>query len=206
MNELKIIAKRTMKNHDSAHDFSHIMRVYKLAEIIGRKEKADMNVLLPAVLLHDIARQPKKNAGERKKSADESAKLAYPILKKLNYPEDRISKIVCCIKDHSFSKGITPETKEAKILQDCDRLDAIGAIGIARCFAVGEEMKIPIYEERDPFALKRNLDDYGNSLDHFYVKLLKLKAGMHTKEAKKIAEERHKFVLDFLKQLKREIS
>ncbi len=200
---LKTIAKRLMKNHGSAHDFSHVMRVYRLAEIIGRKEKADMDVLLAAVLLHDIAKPSKKSMAERKKSAGSSARIASGILGKLNCP--KTDEILYCIKVHSFSKGIVPKTKEAKILQDCDRLDAIGAVGIARCFAVGENMKIPLYEEKDPFALRRKLDDGEYSLDHLYMKLLKLKDMMHTEEAKKIAEERHKFMMEFIKQLKEEI-
>ncbi len=198
------ITREKMKHHGSAHDFSHVMRVYRLAERIGRREKADMSVLLPAVLLHDIAKPSKKSVAERKKSAGSSARIASGILRKLNCP--KADEILYCIKVHSFSKGITPKTKEAKILQDCDRLDAIGGIGIARCFAVGENMKIPLYEEKDPFALHRKLNDDKYSLDHFYVKLLKLKDMMHTQEAKKIAEERHKFIEKYLQQLKKEIN
>lgn len=200
---LKTAAKRLMKHHDSAHDFSHAMRVYKLAEIKGRKEKADMNILLPAVLLHDIAKSSKKSISERKKSAVISARIASGILRNLKYP--KADEILYCVKVHSFAKDIKPKTKEARILQDCDRLDAMGAIGIARCFAVGENMKIPFYEDREPFALKRKLNDDRYSIDHFYAKLLKLKDGMHAEESKKIAEERHRFMVEFIKQLKEEI-
>lgn len=196
------ITKERMQRHDSAHDFSHVMRVYRLAERIGRKENADMSILLPAVLLHDIAKPSKKSMAERKKSAGISARIASGILRSLNYP--KTDEILYCIKAHSFSKGIEPKTKEARILQDCDRLDAMGAIGIARCFAVGEGMKIPFYEGEEPFALKRKLNDDRYSIDHFYAKLLKLK--MYTEEARKIAEERHKFMIKFLEQLKRELS
>ena len=200
---IKKLVKQKMKN-DTAHDFSHVLRVYKLSEKIGKKENADLSILLPSSLLHDL-KNSKKNIFQRKKSSEETFVLSKKILKKLKFPSDKIEKILYCISVHSFSKSIKPKTLEAKILQDADRIDALGAIGIARVFAVGENLKKPFYDLNEPFTKKRILNDNKNSIDHFYVKLLKLKNKINTKTAKKVAIQRHEFLKMFLKQFKKEI-
>lgn len=199
-------AKGLMENNDPAHDFSHILRVLSIAEAIGKKENADMEILIPAVILHDITKQDKSTPEKRRLSADKSASMASRILQKYSYPEHKIEKIVHSIAIHSFSKGMKPETIEAKILQDADRLDAIGAIGIARCFAVGGELRRKFYDIDDPRAENREADDGQYSIDHFYKKLLLLKEKMHTETAKEIAEKRHRFMQAFLRELNDEIN
>src|SRR5579872_915379 len=125
-----------MEENDSAHDFGHIMRVYKNAQKIGKKENVNMKLVLAAVLLHDVISFPKSDK-KSKMSSIKSSILAQRILKNHGYNKKEIKIISDAIRDHSFSRGMVPSTIEGKILQDADRLDAIGAIGIARAFSVG---------------------------------------------------------------------
>ena len=202
---IKREVKRIVNGRDPAHDFHHIMRVYKNAEIIGWREGTNMEILLPAVLLHDLVIYPKGGV-KSFKSSDESATLAENILRKYRYPLDHIDQICYCIRMHSYSKRLVPVSLEGKILQDADRLDALGAIGIARMFSVGGSENRAFYRDDDPFCRStRELDDSQWTLDHFQTKLLRLKDLMHTKTAKKIAEQRTKFMLLFIKQLQKEI-
>ncbi|MBS3054483.1 MAG: HD domain-containing protein [Candidatus Aenigmarchaeota archaeon] len=198
-------AKAFMEGADPAHDFSHVLRVLALAKAICKKENADMEILIPAAILHDIGRQDKSSLEKRRLSADESALMASEILKKHGFPERKIGKILYSITVHGFSKGVTPETLEAKILQDADRLDAIGAIGMARCFAVGGQLKRQLHHAEDPLAKNREPDDGLYSVDHFYRKLMLLKSGMHTGTGRRLAERRHKFLETFLEQLETDI-
>ena len=201
--ERKVI--KLLDGRDSAHDFQHIKRVYKNAEVIGRREGADMKILLPAALLHDLVVYPKGSA-KTSKSADDSADMAEKLLKSFRYPQDKIDKICYCIRTHSYSKRLVPATLEAKILQDADRLDALGAIGIARTFSVGGSERRSFYNPDDPFwKSSRELDDREWTLDHFRTKLLKLKDSMHTKTAKEMAQERARFMELFIKQLQKEL-
>lgn len=205
--EMKItkIVEKMLKGRDPAHDFQHILRVYKNAEIIGRSEGSDMEVLLPAVLLHDIVVYPKGSA-KSSRSSDESADLAKNILENYGYSQDRISKICYCIRTHSYSKKVVPASLEGRILQDADRLDALGAIGIARTFSVAGSENRTFYNADDPFCRSnRRLDDKQWTLDHFQTKLLKLEEIMHTETAKKIARERTRFMILFIRQLQKEI-
>jgi uncharacterized protein len=206
INELQNKVKKMLVDSDPAHDFHHVMRVYKNANLIGRHEGADMEILLAAVLLHDLVIYPKRSA-KRSKSADDSSDMAEEILHNYNYPNHKIGKICYCIRTHSYSKRLIPSSLEGKILQDADRLDAIGAIGIARTFSVGGEENRAFYNPDDPFCrLNRETDDKQWTLDHFQTKLLKLKDSMHTETAKEMAEERTKFMELFIKQLEKELS
>ncbi len=206
---MKELIKRKVKNmlesRDPAHDFHHVMRVYKNAELIGRHEGTDMEILLPAVLLHDLIVYPKGSSKSSKSSA-ESADLAKKILQGYGYPQDKINHICYCIRAHSYSKRLVPASLEGKILQDADRLDALGAIGIARTFSVGGSENRTFYNVDDPFYRSdRALNDKQWTLDHFQLKLLKLEDFMHTRTAKKIARERTRFMMLFIRQLQREI-
>ena len=191
-------------NNDSAHDFEHVMRVYKNAQQICKKEKANEKLILSAVLLHDIVSYPKSDK-RSKFSSVESAKKSKRILKKYDYTDDEIAIIHDAIKDHSFSQNKIPTTIEGKILQDADRLDALGAIGIARVFATGGSLKRPFYNFNDPFCNTRIPDDKIWTLDHFFQKLLKLESLMNTKSGKIEAKKRTKVLRNFLNQLKQEL-
>jgi uncharacterized protein len=196
---------RILKGRDPAHDCLHIRRVYKNAKTIGQRENANMEILLPAVLLHDIVVYPKGTTGSSR-SSDGSADWAENVLQSYGYSQYKINRIFYCIRAHSHSKRLVPASLEGRILQDADRLDALDAIGIARMFSVGGSENRAFYRDDDPFCRStRELDDSQWTLDHFQTKLLRLKDLMHTKTAKKIAEQRTKFILLFIKQLQKEI-
>lgn len=203
INSLKQEVHDLMIN-DSAHDFDHIMRVFKNARNICKKENANEKLVLSAVLLHDIVSYPKSDK-RSKSSSIKSAEESKNILKKFNFTTEEIQIISNAIRDHSFSRNKIPTTLEGKILQDADRLDAIGAIGIARVFAVGGSEKRPFYNVKDPFCKNRTPNDEIWTLDHFYRKLLKLESLMNTKSGKIEAKKRTKVLKDFLNELKKEI-
>jgi uncharacterized protein len=190
--------------NDSAHDFEHIIRVYKNTQKLCKEEKVNEKLVLCAVLLHDIVSYPKSDKRSKNSSID-SAKKAKTILKKYDFTESEITIISDAIRDHSFSQKRTPKTIEGKILQDADRLDALGAIGIARVFATGGFLKRAFYNIDDPFCKKRNPNDKIWTLDHFFQKLLKLESLMNTKSGKLEAKKRTRVLKEFLKQLKQEI-
>ncbi|MFY9300409.1 MAG: HD domain-containing protein [Candidatus Nitrosotenuis sp.] len=206
MNSLKKLqgeVKKRIRN-DPAHDYSHIMRVCKNAQTIARHEKADPRLVLAAALLHDMVQYPKSDK-RSKTSSIKSARLAEKILARYSFTKKEILTISDAIRDHSYSRKKTPATLVGKILQDADRLDALGAIGIARTFSVGGSEKRPIYHEMDPFCQKRRPDDKSWTVDHFYQKLLRLEKKMHTKYAKKEARNRTRLMRKFIGSLKREL-
>lgn len=203
IDSLKHEVEKIMDN-DPAHDFEHVMRVFKNAENICKKEKANKKLVLSAALLHDIISYPKSDKRSNQSSI-ESAKKSEKILKKLSFSENEISIVCDAIRDHSYSQNKIPETLEGKILQDADRLDAIGAIGIARVFATGGSLNRPFYNINDPFCKNRAPDDKTWTLDHFFQKLLKLESLMNTKTGKIEAKRRTKILNEYLKMLKQEI-
>ena len=203
INSLKHEVCNLMIN-DPAHDFDHIMRVFKNAQKICKKENAHEKLVLSAVLLHDIVSYPKSDK-RSKSSSIKSAEKSKKILKKFNFTKEEIQTISDAIRDHSFSRNKIPATIEGKILQDADRLDAIGAIGIARVFAVSGSEKRPFYNVKDPFCKNRVPNDEIWALDHFYRKLFKLESLMNTKSGKIEAKKRTKVLKDFLNELKKEI-
>ena len=202
--KLKEYVKKRLAQNDPAHDFEHITRVLKNAIMISRKEKASIRMVTAAVLLHDIVSYPKSDP-RSKNSSEESAEKSRDILKKYGFTQDEICIISDAIRDHSFSRGVTSKTLVGKILQDADRLDALGAIGIARTFAVGGAEDRPFYNTADPFCIKRTPDDKSWTLDHFYKKLLLLEKTMNTKTGKMEARKRIKIMKKFLDELKKEI-
>ena len=203
LNSISNDVKKIIEN-DSAHDFEHLMRVYKNAQKLCKKEKVNEKLVLCAVLLHDVVSYPKSDKRSKNSSID-SAKKAKIILKRYNFTKTEIILVSDAIRDHSFSQKKTPKTIEGKILQDADRLDALGAIGIARVFATGGSLKRPFYNSDDPFCKKRNPNDNTWTVDHFFQKLLKLELLMNTKSGKIEAKKRTRVLKDYLKQLKQEI-
>lgn len=203
LKRLEIYVRNRIQN-DPAHDFEHIMRVYKNAMKIAKHENVDTRLVLTSVLLHDVISFPKSDK-RSKTSSLKSAQMAKRILKKYHYTADEISVIVDAIADHSFSRNKIPKTMEGKILQDADRLDALGAIGIARTFSVGGAENRPIYNVSDPFCRIRTPDDKSWTIDHFYRKLLTLEKRMNTKFARDEARRRTKFLKEFLVEMRQEI-
>ena len=170
-------------DNDPAHDFEHVMRVYNNAQKIAKKEKANQKLVLSAALLHDIISYP-KSSKRSKLSSIESAKKSKSILKKYDFTIEEINIVSDAIAEHSFAQNKIPQTIEGKILQDADRLDALGAIGIARVFATSGSLNRPFYKIDDPFCNGRKPDDNRWAIDHFFNKLLKLESMMNTKSGK----------------------
>ena len=195
---------RERSSQDPAHDFAHVARVVKNAQRMMQKEKADAEVVIPAILLHELFNYPKDHP-ESRHSGDVCAEEARVVLDELDYPLSKRDMVLDCIRFHAFSRGVTPEHLEGKIVQDADRLDAIGAIGIARLFATCAGMNRPFYDVTDPFSEHRDLNDHAYGVDHFYTKLFKLASGMHTETAREMAVERTTFMHEYIQQLRSEI-
>jgi uncharacterized protein len=189
---------------DPAHDFGHIMRVCKMARIIGEEMNADMRVLLPAALFHDLGPE-KGHISEREPASEATLSAVGSFLCSMGLDQDRIDRVLYAVEVHRFSRGIIPTTLEARVLQDADRLDAMGAIGIARLFVTGGALGREMYHPQDPFCREREPDDRRWNLDHFYQKLLKLESGMHTAAGKRLAKRRAAVLKRYLQDLEEEI-
>lgn len=190
---------------DPAHDFSHSLRVALLAHRIAEAESGDGDVAVAAALLHDAVWVP-KNHPDSPRAAAMSAELVPGFCAGLPAVAEKAGLISAAILTHSFSGGGTPSSLEGQIVQDADRLEALGAIGIARVFATGGSFGAALWHPGDPFAQGRELDDKAYSLDHFERKLLKLSDGMNTGEGKRMAQTRQAAMLDFLQALRKELA
>jgi uncharacterized protein len=175
------IASELMK--DPTHDFEHAKRVCSISIRLAREENADEDVVKAAALLHDVG-----YSVDEKEHESKSMKVARSLLDMTDFPRKKKERVLECIREHRFSKGEQAMSLEAKVLQDADRLDAIGAVGIARCFLWSGEHREVLKE----------------AIKHFNEKLLKLKDTMNTEGGRKMAEERHSFMLEFLKKLESE--
>ncbi|MDO8528293.1 MAG: HD domain-containing protein [Nanoarchaeota archaeon] len=187
-----------------SHAFDHTQRVYNLALRLSKNYKLDMDVLKAAALLHDVARL-KEDKEEVVCHAEHGAKMAEEILKEMDFPNEKIEKVCYAISIHRHSKRVKADTKEAQILQDADRLDALGAITIARMFSTGGKIGIPLYKPEIPLGKIYPGYKSDSTIHGFYVKILKIiPSEFNTEEAKRIAKKRYKFVEEFLEQFKLE--
>ncbi|MBD8685472.1 MULTISPECIES: HD domain-containing protein [unclassified Rhizobium] len=175
---------------DGSHDMAHIHRVFRNAMRIHAQEGGDGAVLAASVLLHDCV-AVEKNSPLRAQASRLAAEKASGILQAMGWSDANIEAVAHAILTHSFSANIAPETLEAKILQDADRLDAIGMVGAARCFYIAGRMGSALYDPHDPLAQNRPLDDRRFAIDHFENKLFKLADGFQTEAGRQIAGERH---------------
>ncbi len=189
---------------DPGHGLVHVRRVVATATRLCVAEGARGEVVLPAAWLHDCVHVA-KDSRERSNASRIAAARAVEYLAEAGYPSACLPDIRHAIEAHSYSAGIAPRTVEAKIVQDADRLDALGAIGIARCIAVGAALGRPIYQADDPFCAAREPDDTGASVDHFYAKLLKLADTMQTGAGRREAQRRSDFMRGYLDELRSEI-
>lgn len=195
---------QTEMQQDLAHDLSHVYRVVKTAKSLCASEGGEIGVVLPAAYLHDCFSFP-KNHPDRATSSQVAADKALVFLRDIGYPSEYLQAIGHAIVAHSFSANVKPQSLEAKIVQDADRLDALGAIGISRCLQVSTSLAVPLYHTEDPFCKNRVANDRRYAVDHFYVKLLKLADSMNTKSAKIEADKRTAFMTSYLTQLRDEI-
>jgi uncharacterized protein len=192
-------------NADPGHGPVHLERVVATAMRLAAEEGARVDVVLPAAWLHDCVHVA-KNSPERSRASRLAADHALGFLQEAGYPPACLPDIRHAIEAHSYSAGIAPRTVEAKVVQDADRLDALGAIGLARCLAVGTALGRPLYEPVDPFCRERAPDEGGASIDHIYAKLLKLAGTMQTAAGRREAARRTAFLEAFLVQLGSEIA
>ena len=203
--KLQEIARRAAAA-DPAHDYSHSLRVLSNALRIAQVEGGNREVLTAAAYLHDIANLP-KNHPDSHLSSERSAEQAEQIARELGFSEEAVVQLKDAVLCHSYSRGLTPTTLEGRIFQDADRLDAIGAIGVARTFTVGGALGRPMYDHEDPFLeTGRPADDKNNTLDHFFVKLFHLGEGMQTATGQKLALERTGRMKRFIADLADEIA
>lgn len=190
---------------DAAHDLTHVRRVVANARRLAGACGADLSIVLPAAWLHDCVTVP-KDSPQRSMASRLAAETAVIFLQSIHYPERYLEAIGHAIAAHSFSAGIAPQTLEAQVVQDADRLDALGAVGLARAYSLGGAMGRPLYHPDDPFCAARPPDDAFSTLDHFYTKLLTLAGTMQTAVGRQEAEQRAAFLRHFLEQLRQEIS
>lgn len=208
MNKFDEIAKEIEKRYQKvrkSHDWEHTQRVYNLCMKIGEKESADLEILKLAAVLHDIGRDEQDNSNGKLCHAQRGAVLARKILEKYNLPQEQINKIIHCIETHRFRGDKIPCSKEAKILYDADKLDAIGAIGIGRAFVFAGEIGAKVHDKDIDIDNTKSYTEEDTAYREFLVKLKKIKDRMLTEEGRKIAEERHKFMLDYFERLNKEV-
>lgn len=190
---------------DPAHDIGHLARVWRTCQTLARHHpEADPEILEAAAWLHDLVNLP-KSAPNRAEASRLSAKAAVDYLMLTDFPPEKGPAVAHAIEAHSFSAGIQTRTVEARILQDADRIEALGAIGLARCLAVSGALGRALFDPEDPLARNRPLDDQAYALDHFETKLLRLPATMQTEAGRALAEERAKVLIDFRSQLLSEL-
>jgi len=193
---------------DGSHDLGHFQRVWKAARHINRQEggRADELTLLAAAYFHDWVSFP-KNHPRRSESSRLSAEKAVTLLTEVfnDFPAEKVDGVRHAIHAHSYSAGIPAVTPEAKILQDADRMEALGAIGAARTFYVSGQLNQLLFDGDDPLAEKRALDDGRYALDHFQAKLLKLPALMNTAAGRRMAERNAEWLRAFARKMEEEI-
>ena len=189
---------------DPSHDILHVERVVNLTRKMTNDLAADPNISIPAAYLHDAVYILKSDP-RRSQASKLSADKAVELLQEFNYPKQYLAAIHHAVSAHSFSANIPAESLEAKIVQDADRLDALGAIGSMRCFAFSGLSKRALYSKEDPFCISRQPDDKNNTLDHFYIKLFKLIENLNTDWAKEEALKRVETMKNFISSLKREL-
>jgi uncharacterized protein len=200
-----IVEERIGPRPFPTHDMGHVLRVEKNARILAAEENARVEIPAAAAILHELFNYPKDHP-ESSRSGDICAEHAAIVLRDEACDADLIEPICACIRSHAFSKGAVPDSLEGKILQDADRLDAIGAIGISRCLATCSDLRRPFYSPIDPFCRDREPDDKSWGIDHVFKKLFRIPERLHTKAARRMAESRIAFLHAYLAALESEIT
>lgn len=190
------LAPALQDSDDGSHDASHLHRVWRNAHLLAAQEGGDLKLLAAAVILHDCV-EISKDSPLREQASTFSAAKARNVLEDLQWDPLEIEVVTNAILTHSYSAGLPPQTIEGRILQDADRLDAIGMVGIARCFYTAGRMRSKLYRSADPRGKDHALDDRSYALDHFPMKLFRLSTDFQTETGKHMASERHARLLAF---------
>ena len=197
---------QSVEHEDASHDISHFQRVWKTARQIMAQESAPVNalVVLAACYLHDIVVLPKDHP-QRAQASSLAAAKARTVLAEMDFPDELIDNVCHGVASHSYSAGITPQTIEARVVQDADRMEALGAIGLARVFYTAGVLRQMMFDPQDPQGLHRELDDRRFALDHFQLKLLRLANTMQTDAGRAMAEKNADYLRAFSAKLLREL-
>ncbi len=203
-------AKQWYASDDPVHDFDHVLRVYRLAERLAESEGADLEIVRAAALLHDsVGSAPGAADNSRAEHHLASAVFAGHVLRDKNWPTQRIEEVQHCIRTHRFrSQEEKPESLEAKVLFDADKLDVLGAIGVARTIAYGALEGQPIYTDPSDSFIQTGVREPGeaySSYHEFLFKLCKVKSRLFTQSGQKLAENRHKTMVEFYQELIAEV-
>ncbi len=201
---IEAFAHETGKRADAAHDMAHLSRVVSMASRLAAEEGASLDIVMPAAWLHDCVHVP-VTSPDRPRASVMAADAALAMLADIGYPAETFDAIHHAIAAHSFSARIAPTSTEARVVQDADRLDALGAIGIARCLMLGGQLGRVLYDVDDPFAEHRMPDDRVSSIDHFFTKLLTLAGTMQTESGRREAARRTDYMRAYLEQLRSEL-
>jgi len=199
-----LLPRAAATSSDGSHDHSHLLRVWNNVCTLRDSEGGDPQILLAATLLHDCV-AVEKNSPFRAGASRLAAAKAREILGEMGWAEERYEAVGHAIEAHSFSAAIAPTTLEARILQDADRLDAIGMIGVARLFYVAGRIGSQLYDCADPTASNREHDDQRFALDHFHTKVLHLADGFQTPTGARLARQRQARLQRFVAELLDEI-
>ncbi|MGO9146029.1 MAG: HD domain-containing protein [Desulfomonilia bacterium] len=199
-----LYARNHFEDAKYSHDWEHTERVYKLCMHIGASEGADLDVLAISAFLHDIGRTHQDNAKGSICHAEKGADMAREMLEKYPIPREKKENIIHCILTHRYRNSHVPETIEAKVLFDADKLDAIGAVGIARAYLFAGEVGAVLH---NPHAIPEQTKPYSKDdtgYREYRVKLNRIKDKMLTSEGKRMAQERHAFMEDFFERFLKE--
>ncbi len=188
-----------------SHDLDHTLRVHALAQRIGKIENANLEILSVAAYLHDIARKIQDESKGRICHAQKGAELSIKLLRSLNYSESKISEVAHCIRTHRYRGKLKPQSKEAKILFDADKLDSIGAVGIGRTFLYAGEIGAKLYNKSTNLNQTKQYTQEATAYREFALKLKFVKDRMLTKTGKRLAKERHDFMMLFFERMDIEI-
>ncbi|NQU79228.1 HD domain-containing protein [Candidatus Woesearchaeota archaeon] len=188
-----------------SHDWEHTERVYNLCVSIGEKEGADMDLLKIAALLHDIGREEQDKAKGKVCHAERGAEIASEILKQHGLDDEKVDRITHCIQCHRFRNSNIPQSTEAKVLFDADKLDAIGAVGIGRAFLFSGEVGARLHNPDVDIEKTEEYTREDTAYREYMVKLRKIKDRMLTEEGRRVAEDRHQFMVDFFNRINDEV-
>ena len=191
---------RERMEQDAAHDVAHLFRVARWAVRLGREEGVDARLAIAAALLHDVVNVP-KTSPDRSRASELSADEAHALLPALGFSAEEAGEVADAVRDHSFSRGAVPQTALGRALQDADRLEALGTLGVFRCIATGVRFGGAFFDADDPWATDRELDDGRFSVDHFFTKLLRLPPTLLTEAGRAEAARRAESMVALLRQL-----
>ena len=200
LKNIKKIAQKMLDGARGSHDWEHTLRVYRLCDRIGSAEGVDMDVLRIAAYLHDIGRRFQDDSSGAVCHAEKGAQMAWPVVKTLPLSEEQKQNVIHCIRSHRYRGNHSPKTKEAKVLFDADKLDAIGAVGVARAYLFAGEVGARLHNSDVDVEKAKSYSINDTGFREFKVKLCKIRDRIVTDEGRRLANKRHDFMEQFFKR------